>query len=294
MYNPQAGDESLHLKDLVSSLEKKGAEVIAQCTKTEDYEKALKISCDFIMIAGGDGTIEKVTKHLIHNPLPISILPFGNANNIATSLDVDTALDKIIQSWKNKDFTPFSVGSVKADNKLEYFLESVGWGLFAKMLSEKKAQKKKKKFNKKTDKVESGLTKLVNAVENLQATYYEVVLDGMDYSGHYLWLEVMNTNSMGPQLVIAPEANSEDEFLDVVLVKEEEREKLEQYLNQQNFTDFSPATDFLTFRAKNIKVSSSEPIHIDDEIIQPKLLGLSSSKWVEVGLLPHYFQVINS
>src|SRR5690606_22534972 len=135
MYNPQAGGSDLPVEELVNGLKRRGAKVFTQCTKEDDYTEALEKSCDFMLIAGGDGTIEKIAKKLVHKKIPIAILPFGNANNIAQSLDVDTALDVIVSSWLAKDFRKFSVGAILIDNESRYFLESAGWGLFAEMLN---------------------------------------------------------------------------------------------------------------------------------------------------------------
>src|SRR5690554_5328450 len=145
MYNAQAGGNPLPVEDLVKRLEKRGAEVLAKDTKEDDYKNALEEPCDFILIAGGDGTIEKIAKKIIHRNVPVALLPCGNANNIAESLDVDTALSAIVNSWDKRDFRKFTVGSIAVDGERQEFLESVGWGLFANVLKEVKANKKDKK-----------------------------------------------------------------------------------------------------------------------------------------------------
>lgn len=301
MYNPEAGNKALQAEDVVTALKMRGAEVVTQCTKTENYPEALEKPCDFIIIAGGDGTIEKIAKLLVDNPVPIAILPFGNANNIAQSLNVETALDGILHSWKIKDFSKFSVGSISIDHESQNFLESVGWGLFAEVLSEIHLEKKYKKpkaveieadMEKEGNKVEKGLNKLAQVVKELRPTYYGIMVDGEDYSGHYLWVEIMNTQSMGPQLQLAPEAHHGDDYLDVFLVKEEDRQKLNLFLNSQDF-DMKPH-QFKTLKAKNILVKSQEPIHIDDEIYHPKRIPSGSGDWLEISLHPQHFWVINA
>ena len=294
MYNPQAGEKALEVEDLVSALEKRGAKVITQCTKDDDYAKALEHACDFILIAGGDGTIEKVAKLIVHKPTPIAILPFGNANNIAQSLNVETALDGIINNWKNKNFSKFSVGSILINQETHYFLESVGWGLFSEVLSKSKADKKKKEKSSTTreDKVGSGLSMLNQSVQEIQASNYSIFLDGKDYSGYYLWVEIMNTQSMGPQLKMAPEASHGDEFLDVVLVKEADRKNLELFLNTQNGQ--GNTNGFNILKAKKIRVNSRESIHIDDEFYKPKNSGPFHQEWLEISIIPQFFWVINA
>jgi len=290
LYNPQAGGSDLPVEDLVNGLKKRGAKVFTQCTKEDDYMEALEKTCDFMLIAGGDGTIKQIAKKIVYKNFPIAILPFGNANNIAYSLDVDTALDAIVNSWLAKDFRKFSVGAIHIDKESRYFLESVGWGLFAEVLNKIKSKKKKKKKKDpvdKKDKVQFGLSRLSKRLKELKPSFYTIYLDGVDYSGYYLWVEIMNTQSMGPQLELAPEASHGDEFLDVVMVTEDERESLEWFLNSQN--GGKNPHQFSTIKAKTIKVKSLEPIHIDDEIHEPT----PEKDWLEISLVSQYFWVIN-
>lgn len=292
MYNPKAGNKGLAVEELVEGLTKRGAEVKTQDTKKDDYEETLEEKSDFIIIAGGDGTVEKLAKLMIHKKTPIAILPFGSANNIANSLDVEKTFDSIIKSWENKDFSKFSVGSIILNQKNKYFLESVGWGLFAEVLSKIKSKKKKRKktpSSTKQSKVELGLNKLSEAVKDLQPSYYEILLDGEDRSGYYLWVEIMNTQSMGPQLQMAPDAKHGDDFLDVVLVKEEELENLKLFLNIHGQSGKNH--DFKTLKAKNIRVKTLEPLHIDDEIFESKN---PDKDWLEISLFSQFFWVINA
>lgn len=293
MYNPEAGGSALPKEDLVRGLEQRGATVLAQDTKEEGYEKSLEHPCDFILIAGGDGTIEKVAKKIItiDKGVPLALLPFGNANNIAGSLKVDTTLDGIVAGWINKDFRRFSVGSINIAGSNKKFFESVGWGLFAEVLKGVKEEKKRNRAPQVTgkDKVESGLKRLTQAVQDLQPSFYQVFLDQVDYSGYYLWVEVMNTQSMGPQLQLAPEASHGDDFLDVVLIKEDERSKLEFFFNVQQGQN--ERDKFNSIKAKNIKIQSDQPIHIDDEIIQA---DGSAARWSEINLIPQFFLVLNA
>jgi diacylglycerol kinase (ATP) len=50
------------------------------------YAKANR--CDWIAVAGGDGTVESVASALVGTPLPLGIIPAGTFNNFARSLDL--------------------------------------------------------------------------------------------------------------------------------------------------------------------------------------------------------------
>lgn len=76
----------------------------------------------------------------------------------------------------------------------------------------------------------------------------------------------MNTQSMGPRLQLAPEASHGDRFLDVVLVKEEGRLNLEFFLKQQKGAN--QYDNFHMIKAKDTKIRSNQPTHVDDQIVE--------------------------
>jgi diacylglycerol kinase family enzyme len=292
MYNPNAGEKDLNLDKLVKGLSSRGAEVRLQSTKEDNYELALEEKADFILIAGGDGTVEKLAKKLVFKNIPIAILPVGSANNIASSLDVEATLDGIFGSWHSKDFRKFSVGMVEVEQNKSYFFESVGWGLFSEALLKSQTEKKnpmKYISSRQKDKVESGLDKLSQCLDDLQASYYEIFLDGEDHSGHYLWVEIMNTQSMGPRLQLAPEARHDDEFLDVVMVKKGDLDLLKKFIELDSHK--GAHNFFKSQKSKHVKVKTHVKPHIDDEIPKEKYW---CEKWIEIGLFSRFFWVINA
>lgn len=292
-YNPKAGTTSFPLEDLVKGLEKRGANVLVQDTKEDDYEEALAHPCDFVIIAGGDGTIEKIATKVMNlgRDIPFAILPYGNANNIAGSLDVDTAIGSIVDSWQQQNYQKFTVGSIQIGSNQRKFFESVGWGLFAEVLQEVKAEKETgvQSPSIKQDKVKYGLEKLSAMVQELQPAFFQIYLDDKDYSGYYLWVEVMNTQSMGPQLQLAPDAKHEDGYLDVVLIKENERDKLERFISIHNGNKMG--NKFEPIKVRRIRVRTDQVIHIDDKLNQPED---RAEEWVEISLLSKPLRILNA
>lgn len=292
-YNPAAGTTSFPLEGLIKGLEKKGAEVLVQDTKEDDYEQALTHPCDFMIIAGGDGTIEKLAEKVmdLDKDIPFAILPCGNANNIAGSLDVDTAIESIIDSWQQQTCRKFTVGSIRIGDGQKKFFESVGWGLFAEVLQEVKVEKKAgtQPHVAGQDKVKYGLEKLSRMVQELQPSFFQIYLDDKDYSGYYLWVEVMNTQSMGPQLQLAPDAQHEDGYLDVVLIKENERDKLEHFISIHNGD--KTGNKFEPIKVRRIRVRTDQIIHIDDKLHQS---DNKPEEWAEISLLSKPLRILNA
>jgi diacylglycerol kinase (ATP) len=92
----------------------------------------------------------------------------------------------------------------------------------------------------------------------------ELKLDGHDFSGEYLMVEIMNVPYAGPNLKLAGEADPSDQLLDVVLVSKDEQDKLRDYLraNRQDAA-FQPL--LRSRRARTIKLTwNGCALHIDD------------------------------
>lgn len=266
IYNNTAGNGGFSLDAILESLYTLGATVNVKESHSDDLGSFLEKSCDFYLIAGGDGTVEKIMKKVVKNNLPLAIFPVGSANNIAKSLNLNDYLEQIVQNWKSNKLECLSLGSLHYSDQHHLFVESVGWGLFSQVLKQIKSEKEEGDSEPIQDKVSFGLEKLSAGLAQLQPVFFEIKMDGKDYSGEYLWIEVMNTQFMGPQLNLAPNAKSNDVFLDVFMVKKVDKKRLENYFQERE--SFYPKDFLPTIKAKKILIRTKGPVHVDDEVIQ--------------------------
>src|SRR5947207_13732472 len=133
LHNPTAGNEDQAKEELVSLLET--SEFKCRYSYLKKDWKKMDEKVDFIVAAGGDGTIREITKELLDRKLsektwPIALLPLGTANNIAQALNVDGNTEEIIQSWHHTHVKAFDVGRIRGLPKVDFFLESLGYGIF--------------------------------------------------------------------------------------------------------------------------------------------------------------------
>ncbi|UZD22917.1 diacylglycerol kinase family protein [Algoriphagus halophytocola] len=268
LYNPTAGEEDFPLGKIISSLENQGARVLAQNTTEEKFEKVFDLIFDLIIIAGGDGTVEKILLEIRDTNIPIAILPYGNANNIACSLGLTSDYENLVKKFEQKKFHYLSIGKYETPEKTGWFIEGIGWGIFTALLLQ--IERDEKKVKDSTSKVDFGLKNLKKLPDKLPVNEYQIELDGEDYSGKYIWVEIMNTRRLGPQLALAPDADHSDKYLDIMLVKKSQKSELKEFLKAQKKA-FSPSP-FQTLKAKKIKVQSQLPFHVDDDLMQHSTL----------------------
>ena len=228
IHNPTAGDERPTADDLRSILEDAGFQVRYQSSK-KDWRKALEEPPDVVVVAGGDGTISKVLKHMAGRETPVAPLPLGTANNIGRSLGLLGDARELIDGWKGAEPDPFDLGICIWPSREMRFAEGCGGGLFAAAVEEGKEQIEKSAtlLGKETDRA---LTFLERRLEEAQPVHWVVDVDGRDASGEYLDVEVLNIPFAGPSVPLAPDSESGDGLFDVVLVRDVDRAELLDYL----------------------------------------------------------------
>jgi diacylglycerol kinase (ATP) len=263
LHNPIAGDEEHSKKELLSLLKDSGFECTYASTKEKDW-KQLAPDLDFLVIAGGDGTVRKVTKELLsrsilEKTLPIGLLPLGTANNIAKTLEITGEPKDIIKSWQKPRLKRFDVGRVGGVPESNFFLESFGYGIFPFLIEE--AQK----MDKKAD-VQTALELLHKIILSYEPRSCQMRVDDTDHSGKFLLVEVMNTRSIGPNLVLSPFGDPGDGEFEVVMVPEKHKEKFAEYV-QGKIEGKEETYQFHTLKAKELELSwEGTHVHIDDKI----------------------------
>lgn len=270
IHNPGAGSEKYTKEQLISRIESLGYECRYSSTKKKGW-KDFDSETDFLIIAGGDGTIRKVVKKLLDRKIlrkryPLAFLPMGTANNISKSLGISGEPEDLAHSWKKESIKKIDVGFVEGLSDPAFFIEGLGYGIFP-LLMETMKEKDEKLFLSLDTEINYSLQILHDLILSYKAENLQLEIDGVDRSGKYLMAEIMNIRSVGPNLLIAPDANPADGQLEVVLVTEAQREDLANYaLNK--LKGIEDPFVFNSIKATTIRMQADNThIHIDDELI---------------------------
>lgn len=273
LHNPGAGDEEHTKEELIKLLETNGYECRYSSTK-KNICKNIEEDVELLIIAGGDGTVRTIAEELLDRNFleknwPIALLPLGTANNIAKTLGIKGTPKEIVESWKDATVKKFDVGRVFDVPESKFFLESFGYGLFPYLMQEMKKDDLEK-IEKPEDKLKAALKKLNELILSYEARACKLTVDGTDHSGKYLMAEIMNTQTIGPNLWLSPLGDPGDGELEVVLVPENHREKFASYVfHKMNGVD--EAYQFHTLEGKNIQISwEGTHVHVDDEVVKIK------------------------
>lgn len=74
--------------------------------------QAVQEGCERVVVCGGDGTIREVLPALANGPIPLGLLPFGTANDLARALGVPRRLDGAVRTLLQGRPSPIDLGRV--------------------------------------------------------------------------------------------------------------------------------------------------------------------------------------
>lgn len=275
LHNPGAGDEYHPKGELISMIEETlDLECRYFSTKENDW-KDIEPGIDLLIIAGGDGTVRKVSRELLHRKridrqVPIAILPLGTANNIAKTLNIKGEVKDIIKSWRKRNIKKFDIGRIEGIPDQKFLLEGLGYGIFPNVIKGMRGPDKELK-NMPEEKMKKAVEMLADVIRDQEPFYCSIEIDGTDHSGNYLLVEVVNIQSIGPNLQLAPHADPGDGKLEVVLLTSQHRDQL---LAQVHAGGPEKVMAFPVFKGNSIHLHCEETnVHNDDELLKIKQPG---------------------
>jgi len=271
LYNEDAG-YSVKLDEIRTAIERRDHEIVLALDKDDDSKALLDADADLVVVAGGDGTVAGAVRLMAGHPLPLAIFPVGTANNIATSLGVaGGSLTELVGRWDAARRIRFDLGVVTGAWGRRYFVEAIGSGLVPAGIESVKASRADKRGDP-PDKVARAQEQFSRVLETLKPRPLTVTFDGTTMTGDFLLVEVLNIRSVGPNLVLSPDASPSDGLFSVVIATETDRRELSDYLRR--LTEGPEARLRLpVHRATNVDIEGADNLHLDDRVTRSDDIG---------------------
>jgi diacylglycerol kinase family enzyme len=218
-HNRSAGDGDHDQRELSELIRAAGYQVAYFDAKNCDIAKALDKPADLIAVAGGDGTIRRVALVARPDGPPIAILPLGTANNIANSLRIKSAMQELIAGWHNPTLSKYHPIEVEAPWGRQRLIEGIGFGVLAQVIEENSGE-------------DIGpLDARRRIAETIcDAETFDIRVDGARVNASTVLLEVTTIPLVGPNLLLAPEANPADQLIDLCRVPDDEWDQVAEWL----------------------------------------------------------------
>jgi diacylglycerol kinase (ATP) len=262
IHNLTAGDGRPSRGELRELIAQKGY-TATYATNDDDLDAVLQDPGDLVIVAGGDGTVGQVAARLIGRGIPLAILPIGTANNLAASLGIVGPIDLIAAGWADASCRPLNVANATGPWGARPLVESFGLGLFAHVIPILSALKKGgDQPMMREAQIRQDRLAFRRLLDQFVPRLVDLRLDGQSTVDEYLLVEVMNAPMLGPQLRFAPHADPGDGWVDVVLAREPDRQRLSQWIDDG--ADGDHGLDVRSVRSVEL-LWDGEPLHIDGE-----------------------------
>lgn len=217
IYNPYSGENIIlsKLHDIISIHQQSGLTIVPyRIVRGNSIEEAFEDitpgEYEYILVAGGDGTVDSVVNTMAKRgiSIPIGILPVGTANDFSKFLgipfDIEEACKKIINS------TVTSVDLGKINDK--YFVNVASTGLFTDV-----SQKTDVNLKNTIGRLAYYL-KGLEELPNFRPLKVNIKSEQMNFEGNMYLMLVFNGKTAG-NFNLASRADATDGMLDVIIFK---------------------------------------------------------------------------
>lgn len=236
---------------------------------TEIARGLIKDGFDLIIGVGGDGTLNEISSGFfsdysgkaINQDAALGIIPSGTGSDFIRFMKVPREFEKsaaLIKNSKNKKIDIGKITYSGANAKEQYFINVADFGLGAEVI---------KKISNVQASRRGALTYyrgLLTTLLNYRSKTVTLTVDGrQQLQGEYLIGAVANGRIFGGGMIIAPQAEADDGYFDLVLI--ESMKKLEILTNSRLLYSGAIAKNpkVHILKARNIKVESPDEVHIE-------------------------------
>jgi diacylglycerol kinase family enzyme len=271
LHNPKAGERDVSRKDLLGWLRDAGyAAEYFSLKENEWKERGAFRRAEFVVVAGGDGSVRKAVLRLHDEGRPLAPLPLGTANNICAGLGIRGGPEEIIRGWKAGRRCGLDLGCAEGPWGKRWFVEGVGAGLIARAIAIMASIREASghKFRRREDTLQHDANVVTALAHELRPVEVTWTLDSRRAkTEEVLLFEILNIPRAGPRLELAPGADPADGVFDVVTVRADEREKLRRHLTQHLAGEKRPVR-LQRRRARHVELTlRGAELRLDDEVI---------------------------
>lgn len=237
---------------------------------------ALDGRCDRILVAGGDGTINRVASTLAGTDVPLAIIPTGTVNVLARELRIPLDPVKALKVALTGRTRRIDIGT--ANDRA--FLLMAGLGFDAQVVSQ---------YIPRVKELFGSLAYITTGLQVLtryKPSLFLLEADGNAFSVPAWLIVVGNASYYGYQFAITPRAQLDDGMLDVCLFAEhtslDRLMQVSAFLAGQHLKH--PNVSY--FRVRRLKVLADPPVHLQ---LDGDPVGMSP---VDIGIRPAALQIV--
>jgi YegS/Rv2252/BmrU family lipid kinase len=260
--NPYSGKSikgKIHL--IEEALKKANLETVIYETQSEGHATEIaryleeKKDIEFIIVSGGDGTINEVINGLVNFQKPLAIIPAGSANVLAHELGIKDCWDTI-KSILSHNILDAHVGIIENAEKTRKFILMAGIGFDGEVV--KNVSFKGNAFLKKLTFIKEGIKNIFLTDKSL----IEIVSDKINITCNTAI--VFKARRYGGGFVIAKDVSLEKPYFQVIMINKNLGFNLLKILFSI-ILDKSLPPDVLSYSMDMLEIKGEKAVQIDGE-----------------------------
>jgi diacylglycerol kinase (ATP) len=283
----KTGERWLTIKEIIRHYFKEYKYIFTEkpMQATEIARDSLKDGFDLIIGVGGDGTLNEITNGYFHEDshqtingdASLGIIPSGTGSDFIRFLKIPKDFRQCIELIKNSASKKIDVGKItfgqpgdERPKHSTYFINVADFGLGAEVIKNLSAVPSGKRS------AFSYYKGLLSTIRSYKSKKVKVIIDdNEEISDRFLIGAIANGRIFGGGMKIAPNAEPDDGFFDLVLVEDMNKFEIIKNSSRLYTGTITSHPKVLVKRARNIKVhpleENKEPVNIeyDGEVGEP-------------------------
>lgn len=261
IYNPYSGENSIVTDiDKVIMIHQKYDYIvepfrISMESELIDAFQNIDESYKYILVAGGDGTVDNVVNIIkkLNLDIPIAVLPVGTANDFAKFIGIPLNVEKACEQIINSEPVALDIGKIND----KYFLNVASTGLFTDV-SQKTDVNLKNTIGKLAYYVKG-----IEQIPNLRKLKIKVSSKEMEFDGDMYLMLIFNGQTAG-NFKLAYKADLTDGLLDVIIIKAGNiKDIITMFIKMLRIEHLEENKGLIYFKTDKLTIESDEDIVTD-------------------------------
>lgn len=218
---------------------------------------------DAVILGGGDGTLSRALDALLESGLPLGILPLGNANDLARTLQIPANLEAACGIIGEGSARPIDVGQIERANvPPTHFFNVASIGLSVR-IARRLTPDRKQKWG-----VIAYLACAWEAMHRQRSFLVRITCDGEISELRAMQIAVGNGRFYGGGMTIVDDAAIDDHRLDLYALPRLSGWRMAVLLPVLRWGWHRPVADILSLRGEEIAVETDRPlaVNVDGEV----------------------------
>lgn len=229
----------------------------------------------YFIAVGGDGTVNVLAKNLVKNNGVMGILPKGSGNGLAKHLHIPKNIHHALVRYSKKRIQ--TMDAITINDEWSFNVAGIGFDGYISSLFGKDGKRGMRNYMKLIHK----------EYKKYQPINMEIAYGFFKIEKPLLQLAIANASQYGNNVLVAPNANLQDQLLDIAMINKIPVAQLPAFFMKLFSGHVHRSKYYSAFKTNQLKVKTSEPAHFHTDGD-----GKGMADAFEINLVPNCLRIL--